>query len=191
MYEVRHQDDRTGAAGSAGHAGRSGCLAVRAGDKQAGWPGDRDALPGHGPARGRGLGGKQLGRSRSGRARETSAAALLPADPGRRRAGTAHPGRDLPDPGKAPSDPERRTARHAGSVAVTGRAGHQLRVRIVMHAGEVRYDSNGCFGEALDMAFRLLAPPGVKKTPRATAEPLTLVISQDIYRAIVRHGYDG
>ena len=71
------------------------------------------------------------------------------------------------------------------------RAGHQLRVRVVMHAGEVHYDSNGCFGEALDIAFRLLDAPGVKKTLRATATPLTLVISDDIYRTIVRHGYDG
>ena len=31
----------------------------------------------------------------------------------------------------------------------------------------------------------------MKKTLRATAAPLTLVISEDIYRTIVRHGYDG
>ncbi len=77
------------------------------------------------------------------------------------------------------------------SLPSAGRAGHQLRIRIVMHAGEVHYDSNGCFGEALDIAFRLLDAPGVKKTLRATAAPLTLVISEDIYRTIVRHGYDG
>ena len=67
----------------------------------------------------------------------------------------------------------------------------QLRVRVVMHAGEVHYDGNGCFGEALDIAFRLLDAPGVKKVVRTTADPLTLVISGDIYRTIVRHGYDG
>jgi class 3 adenylate cyclase len=82
-------------------------------------------------------------------------------------------------------------ADHNASLPSAGLAGHQLRVRIVMHAGEVHYDSNGCFGEALDIAFRLLDAPGVKKTLRATADPLTLVISQDIYRTIVRHGYDG
>jgi class 3 adenylate cyclase len=82
-------------------------------------------------------------------------------------------------------------ADHNASLPSVDRAGHQLRVRIVMHAGEVHYDSNGCFGEALDIAFRLLDAPGVKKTLRATADPLTLVISQDIYRTIVRHGYDG
>jgi len=67
----------------------------------------------------------------------------------------------------------------------------QLRIRAVVHAGEVHYDNNGCFGEALDIAFRLLDAPGVKKTLRTAAGPLTLVISGDIYRTIVRHGYDG
>jgi class 3 adenylate cyclase len=67
----------------------------------------------------------------------------------------------------------------------------QLRVRVVVHAGEIHYDGNGCFGEALDIAFRLLDAPGVKKALRVAADPLTLVISGDIYRTIVRHGYDG
>jgi hypothetical protein len=63
----------------------------------------------------------------------------------------------------------------------------QLRVRVVMHAGEVQYDANGCFGEALDIAFRLLDAAQVKKALQATAEPLALVISGDIYRTVVRH----
>lgn len=67
----------------------------------------------------------------------------------------------------------------------------QLRVRVVVHSGEIHYDGNGCFGEALDIAFRLLDAPGVKKALRAAADPLTLVVSEDIYRTIVRHGYDG
>jgi class 3 adenylate cyclase len=32
----------------------------------------------------------------------------------------------------------------------------RLRVRVVMHTGNVHDDDNGCFGEALDIAFRLL-----------------------------------
>jgi class 3 adenylate cyclase len=67
----------------------------------------------------------------------------------------------------------------------------QLRVRVVVHAGEVSYDPNGCFGEALDIAFRLLDAAHVKKALRMAAGPLALVISGDIYRAVVRHGYDG
>ena len=67
----------------------------------------------------------------------------------------------------------------------------QLRIRVVMHAGEVHYDANGCFGEALDVAFRLLDAVRVKRALRETADPLILVISGDIYNSVVRHGYDG
>jgi len=67
----------------------------------------------------------------------------------------------------------------------------QLRIRVVMHAGEVHYDANGCFGEALDVAFRLLDAARVKRALRETADPLILVISGDIYNSVVRHGYDG
>lgn len=67
----------------------------------------------------------------------------------------------------------------------------QLRIRVVMHAGEVHYDANGCFGEALDVAFRLLDAARVKKALRETADPLILVISQEIYESVVRHGYEG
>jgi hypothetical protein len=67
----------------------------------------------------------------------------------------------------------------------------QLRVRAVVHAGEVSYDRNGCFGEALDVAFRLLGAVAVKKELDAAADPLVLVVSGDIYASVVRHGYDG
>lgn len=82
-------------------------------------------------------------------------------------------------------------ASHNASLASTGRLPEQFRVRVVVHAGEIHYDNNGCFGEALDIAFRLLDAPGVKKALRTAADPLTLVISDDIYRTIVRHGYAG
>jgi class 3 adenylate cyclase len=67
----------------------------------------------------------------------------------------------------------------------------QLRLRVVVHAGEVHYDANGCFGEALDVAFRLLDAAQVKRAFRETADPLILVISEDIYASVVRHGYGG
>jgi hypothetical protein len=67
----------------------------------------------------------------------------------------------------------------------------QLRIRVVMHAGEVHYDANGCFGEALDVAFRLLDAGRVKTILREMADPLILVVSEDIYSSVVRHGYDG
>jgi hypothetical protein len=71
------------------------------------------------------------------------------------------------------------------------RAQRLLRVRAVVHAGEVNYDANGCFGEALDVAFRLLDAARVKRVLRAADDPLILVVSGDIYQSVVRHGYDG
>jgi hypothetical protein len=66
-----------------------------------------------------------------------------------------------------------------------------LRLRVVVHAGEVHYDGRGYFGEELDVACRLLDAPRVKKSLRETTAPLVLVVSEDIYWAIVRHDYDG
>jgi class 3 adenylate cyclase len=77
------------------------------------------------------------------------------------------------------------------SLPPSSRPQRQLRVRVVIHAGEVHYDANGCFGEALDVAFRLLDASRVKRALREAADPLILVISGDIYSSIVRHGYDG
>jgi class 3 adenylate cyclase len=82
-------------------------------------------------------------------------------------------------------------ADHNAGLPREGYVQRQLRVRAVVHAGEVHYDANGCFGEALDIAFRLLDANSVKKALRATTDPLILVISGDIYRTVVRHGYDG
>jgi len=82
-------------------------------------------------------------------------------------------------------------ANYNASVPPANRPHRQLRVRAVVHAGEVHYDANGRFGEALDIAFRLLDAPGVKKSLRAADGPLSLVISGDIYHTTVRHGYDG
>lgn len=77
------------------------------------------------------------------------------------------------------------------SLPRASRAQRLLRVRVVVHAGEVHYDANGCFGEALDVAFRLLDAAQVKKALQVAADPLILVVSGDIYRSVVRHGYDG
>lgn len=82
-------------------------------------------------------------------------------------------------------------ASYNASLPAAARAQGQLRVRAVVHAGEVHYDANGCFGEALDIAFRLLDAPPVKKALREAADPLTLVISADIYRSVVRQGHHG
>jgi class 3 adenylate cyclase len=66
-----------------------------------------------------------------------------------------------------------------------------LRLRTVIHAGEVHYDENGPFGEDLDVAFRLLDAPRFKTHLKNATVPLALVASDYIYQTIIRHGYDG
>jgi len=66
-----------------------------------------------------------------------------------------------------------------------------MRLRAVIHAGEVHYDGNGPFGEDLDVAFRLLEAPRFKAHLRSGTAPLAVVASDYIYQSIIRHGYDG
>jgi len=77
------------------------------------------------------------------------------------------------------------------SLSRSGETQRQLRVRVVVHAGEVHYDANGCFGEALDVSFRLLDARRLKRALREAASPLILIVSGEIYGSVVRHGYAG
>jgi hypothetical protein len=71
------------------------------------------------------------------------------------------------------------------------RARRGLRLRVVVHAGEIHRDRNGYFGEALDVACRLLDSQRLKKCLHQVPAPLVLVVSEDLYWSIVRHQYDG
>ncbi|HEX6346836.1 hypothetical protein [Umezawaea sp.] len=66
-----------------------------------------------------------------------------------------------------------------------------VRLRAVVHAGEVHFDEHGQFGELLDVACRLLDAPRLKLALRETSAPLVLVVSDDLYWSVVHHGYDG
>jgi hypothetical protein len=66
----------------------------------------------------------------------------------------------------------------------------RMRLRAVVHAGEVHDDDWGFYGDDIDVAFRLLEAPTVKRTLREAPEaPLVLVVSEEIWAGIVRHGY--
>jgi hypothetical protein len=65
----------------------------------------------------------------------------------------------------------------------------RMRLRAVVHAGEVHSDSRGFYGEAIDIAIRLLDAPAVKTALRQAASPLVLVISEEIHSGIVAQGY--
>jgi hypothetical protein len=66
-----------------------------------------------------------------------------------------------------------------------------LRLRAVVHAGEVHHDGKGFFGEDLDIAFRLLDAPRFKDHLKSGTAPLALVASDSFYQSVIRHGYDG
>ena len=66
----------------------------------------------------------------------------------------------------------------------------RMRLRAVVHAGEVHEDNQGFYGDDLDSAFRLLEAPRLKKALReAPAAPLILVVSEEIFHGIVEQGY--
>jgi class 3 adenylate cyclase len=82
-------------------------------------------------------------------------------------------------------------AERNASLGLTERCRRELRLRMVIHAGEIHYDGKGYFGEALDVGFRLLDAPRLKDRLRRSVAPLALVVSEDIYWSIVQHEYDG
>jgi hypothetical protein len=66
----------------------------------------------------------------------------------------------------------------------------RVRLRAVVHAGEVHEDDKGFYGDDLDAAFRLLEAPRLKKALKeAVASPLILVVSEEIFHGIVEQGY--
>ena len=65
----------------------------------------------------------------------------------------------------------------------------RMRLRAVVHAGEVHGDDKGFYGEAIDIAIRLLDSAAVKRALREAESPLVLVVSEEIYYGIVAHGY--
>ncbi|MEU5262822.1 hypothetical protein [Amycolatopsis sp. NPDC021455] len=66
-----------------------------------------------------------------------------------------------------------------------------FQLRVAVHAGEVHRDSRASYGEDVDIACRLVDSPELKRRLRETARPLALVVSQEIHRSVVRHGYPG
>jgi hypothetical protein len=66
-----------------------------------------------------------------------------------------------------------------------------LRLRAVVHAGEIHRDRHGYFGEAIDVACRLLDARPVKKALESVTAPLVLVVSKEMYETVVKHEYDG
>lgn len=74
--------------------------------------------------------------------------------------------------------------------AAAARPELRLRLRAVIHAGEVHEDARGFYGDDVDTAFRLLAAPGLKKALReAVVSPLVLAVSEEIFTGVVQQEY--
>jgi PAS domain S-box-containing protein len=69
--------------------------------------------------------------------------------------------------------------------------GERLRLRVVVHAGELLRDGYGMTGEDLVLAFRLLDSDLVRARLAQAGEDLVLVVSDLIYQGVVKHGYGG
>ncbi len=82
------------------------------------------------------------------------------------------------------------TALLAEHNAAVAEPEQRMRLRAVVHAGEVHDDEWGFYGDDIDVAFRLLEAPTVKRVLRDAPEaPLVLVVSEEIWAGIVWHGY--
>lgn len=68
---------------------------------------------------------------------------------------------------------------------------YELRLRVVIHPGDVTCDELGWFGEDIDIATGLLTAPALEDRLRQTSAPLVLVVSDQIHRSVIKHGYDG
>jgi tetratricopeptide (TPR) repeat protein len=68
----------------------------------------------------------------------------------------------------------------------------RLRLRVVIHAGELLADRFGHTGEALNHAFRLLDAEVVRAVLRGVpAADVVLVASEAVYQGVIKHDYPG
>jgi len=69
----------------------------------------------------------------------------------------------------------------------TGEPARRIRLRMALHAGEVRYDDHGVVGTAINHAFRLLDAAAFKAAFARSAGPLGVIASSWFFDEVVRH----
>jgi hypothetical protein len=67
----------------------------------------------------------------------------------------------------------------------------RMRLRAVVDAGDLRRDTRGYYGAALDEAYGLVNSEELRGCLRQTQGPVVVAVSPEIYEGIVRHDYDG
>ena len=73
--------------------------------------------------------------------------------------------------------------RHNG----THKAPEQIRLRMAVHAGEVRYDRHGTTAAAVNLAFRLLDAPALKAALAASPGVLAVIASSWFFQEVIKH----
>lgn len=64
-----------------------------------------------------------------------------------------------------------------------------MRLRVVLHTGNVTKDAHGWSGSELNFAFRLLDSGPLREALKATSAPLALMVSEEIYQGVVHDGW--
>jgi hypothetical protein len=70
-------------------------------------------------------------------------------------------------------------------------ADERIRLRVVVHAGEIMRDEYGLSGTDLVLACRLLDTDELRSALAHADIPLAMIVSDHVYEAIVRHRYRG
>jgi tetratricopeptide (TPR) repeat protein len=68
--------------------------------------------------------------------------------------------------------------------------GRRIRLRMVLHAGEINYDENGVAATSVNVAFRLLEARALKSALRESYGVLALIVSSWFFDEVVRHNTD-
>lgn len=63
----------------------------------------------------------------------------------------------------------------------------QIRLRMALHAGEVRYDEHGVTGASVNLAFRLLEAGPLKQALAGCPGPLAVIASPWFFDEVARH----
>jgi hypothetical protein len=67
---------------------------------------------------------------------------------------------------------------------------HRMRFRVALHQGLCQQDETGWAGEAINTACRLIDAQPLRDALSAAPEArMALVVSDEIYRGVIRHGY--
>ncbi|MGW4064387.1 ATP-binding protein [Amycolatopsis sp. NPDC004747] len=69
----------------------------------------------------------------------------------------------------------------------TAGAPERIRLRVALHAGEVRYDAHGVAGTSVNLAFRLLDAPALKQAVASSAAALAVIASKWFFDEVVWH----